>query len=519
MTDLAGKKRPANDADLGLRCLGYWTDNGATYYYHYDTALGYAGTLEKLAEHYRRTGVPIRYLQLDSWWYYKSLTDPNGGPLQSKRPELPEGEWNRYGGLLKYEAHPAVLPDGLAGFAAKVQLPLITHNRWIDLASPYRRDYHISGYAAVDPRWWDDIMGSLRAAGVVGYEQDWLNVIYLHSPELMHTPGVGEAFTDNMARAAREKGLTIQYCMPLPRFYLQASRYDNVTTARASRDRFQRAFWDPFLYTSRLATSVGLWPWTDVFMSTETDNALIAILSAGMYGIGDPIGGEAAINLSRAARADGVLVKPDLPLLPADEMYLAEANGYKPPMVAWTRTDHPAQRTAYLFLYVRGTEAEEASFKPESLGFAGDVMVFNRATGTAWREPASQLFLSELLPGGYAYFEIAPVRPGGLVFFGDQGKFVSNGRQRISDLTARARGVTATVRFAASEKSVTLFGFSRGAPLVRAQRGRIGEVAYHAGNGRYEFAVFPSDETSLEQPGGEKIRQAVVEIESAPAKR
>jgi len=28
-----------------------------------------------------------------------------------KAPKLPAGEWNRYGGLLKYEAHPAVLPD------------------------------------------------------------------------------------------------------------------------------------------------------------------------------------------------------------------------------------------------------------------------------------------------------------------------------------------------------------------------------------------------------------------------
>ena len=45
LTDLAGKKRPANDADVSLKYLGYWTDHGARYYYRFEDALGYAGTL------------------------------------------------------------------------------------------------------------------------------------------------------------------------------------------------------------------------------------------------------------------------------------------------------------------------------------------------------------------------------------------------------------------------------------------------------------------------------------------
>jgi len=43
---LQGAPRPANDGDPGLRYLGYWTDNGAAYYYNCQTNLGYAGTLE-----------------------------------------------------------------------------------------------------------------------------------------------------------------------------------------------------------------------------------------------------------------------------------------------------------------------------------------------------------------------------------------------------------------------------------------------------------------------------------------
>ena len=43
-----------------------------------------------------------------------------------------------------------MLPDGLTGLHRKTSLGLITHNRWIDPASPYHQDYQISGIAAVD---------------------------------------------------------------------------------------------------------------------------------------------------------------------------------------------------------------------------------------------------------------------------------------------------------------------------------------------------------------------------------
>src|SRR5207237_2919465 len=59
LTTLVGARRPANDADVGLRYLGYWTDNGAQYYYDYDRQKGYAGTLEELVRRYRDEGIPI----------------------------------------------------------------------------------------------------------------------------------------------------------------------------------------------------------------------------------------------------------------------------------------------------------------------------------------------------------------------------------------------------------------------------------------------------------------------------
>ena len=122
-------------------------------------------------------------MQLDSWWYYKTLTGPDGKTGKTKNAKLPQGEWNRYGGLLEYRAHPAVFPDGLESFHRELGLPLITHNRWVDPASPYRSKYHISGYAALDPAFWREIVGYIASAGVVTYmNKIRLNEIYEHSP-------------------------------------------------------------------------------------------------------------------------------------------------------------------------------------------------------------------------------------------------------------------------------------------------------------------------------------------------
>lgn len=493
---LSSKTRPANDADIGLRYLGYWTDNEAHYYYNYNTNLGYAGTLEKLTEHYRAEKIPIRYLQLDSWWYYKSFTGPDGKKGHAKNSRLPEGEWNRYGGLMKYEEVPVVLPNGLAGLHKNTELPLITHNRWVDPTSPYHKQYRISGIAAVDQNWWNNIIGCIAAGGVVCYEQDWLNCIYELSPKLQTDPGLGDAFTDGMARAAKADGLSLQYCMALPRFFLQGSRYDNLTTIRTSDDRFKRDRWDHFLFTSQLADATGIWPWTDVFMSSETNNLLISVLSAGMVGTGDEIGKENKGNLLHAARPDGVLVKPDEPLLPLDEVYVAQARGQKMPMVAWTYSGHGSLRNAYVFAYNRKNNESGAGFAPADLGLRGEICVYDDRADKAMFQSADKRVLIPLKGMETAYYQLAPVGKSGIAFFGDREKFVSCGRQRIAALVDRANELDVTVTFAAGEKSVRLFGFARMKPRAVATEGSLENLHCDTETGRFEVTVMPSKAVS-----------------------
>lgn len=521
LTDLQAKDRPPNDADVGLRYLGYWTDNGAAYWYNYDRALGYAGTLETLVQRYRDEGIPLRYLQLDSWWYSKSLTGPGGEVLTPKNRGLPTEEWNRYGGLLNYAAHPGVFPDGLAAFQRKVGLPLITHNRWIDPDSPYHRRYEISGVAAVDPKFWREIMAYAASANVVTYEQDWLSVIYRRSPALGTTLAAGDAFTDGMARAAQEKAMSIQYCMALPRLFLQGSRYGNLTTIRTSGDAFTRSKWDTFLYTSRLARALGIWPWADVFMSTDADAVLIATLSAGMVGNGDEIGAENKENLLRAVRSDGAIIKPDTSLLPIDAMYradasamlTADASGSLPPMIAAAHTDHGTLRTAYVVAYSRGSAQAKAAFTPAQVGMQHDAYLYDARDRTAHRLAPSESFEFDLAPNATAYFVLASVSSAGVALFGDAAKFVPDGRRRIAAIAEQGKRLTVTVRFAAEETAVRLFGYSPRRPEISAQSGSASELSFDAATGRFEVSVSPSRGRSIERPGGDPVRQAIVAIQ------
>src|ERR1700759_2758641 len=130
---------------------------------------------------------------------------------------------------------------------------------------------------------------------------------------------------------------------------MNGCRYENLTPTRTCTDPFNTNRWNDFLYGSRFARSLGIWPWTDVYMSGETDNILISTLSAGPVGIGHAIGAENTNNIFRAVRADGVIVKPDAPLVPDDATYIADAQKKPAPLVAKTFTDHNGIKTEYFF--------------------------------------------------------------------------------------------------------------------------------------------------------------------------
>jgi hypothetical protein len=471
LTALSGKTRVASDSTPYLERLGYWTDNGAYYYYQYDTSIGYPATLAGVSAYFTSIGVPLAYMQLDSWWYPK-------GPAQS---------WSdKADGQYTYTADTTVLPQGLSSLQQSLGLPLVTHARWIDPSSPYRTQYAMSNDVSIDPSYWSTVAGYIADAGVAVYEQDWLNQNALPATTNLTDQA---AFMDGMASAMADKGIDMQYCMPLPRHYLQGSKYPNLTTTRVSVDRFSSPRYVDFLYVSLLTSSLGAWPWSDTFNSTEIDNLLLSTLSAGMVGVGDESGTASAANLLQAVRPDGVIVKPDVPIVPIDQTFLDQASGVDAPVVAATYTDFGALRASYVYAFSVGT-SESASFTPAALGYSGQVFVFDYFVGSGSVIGASSTYTQDLT-GGSAYYVVAPVGPSGIAFLGDAGKFVSLGKKRIASL-ADDGTLSVSVAFASGETSVTLHGYALSQPTATAGVGGVGEVAWDAATATFTIAVTPA---------------------------
>ena len=467
------RKLPPNDEGAVLKYYGYWTDNGADYYYNYDTTLGYSQTLLALRKKYKEEGIPVGYMQLDSWWYEKSIYDPNGKPeAEHKNRELPFGKWNRYGGLMSYTADTFLFPDGLPAFYKKLELPLVTHNRWIDPRSPYHEKYKISGYAAVDPKFWAHIINYIKNAGVVCYEQDWLNYIYDKSPEMAVNLNIGNEFTDGMANACKKEGLAMQYCMAMPRYFLQGLKYNNLTTIRTSNDRFEPNKWKDFLYTSQLAYECGIYPWCDVFKSGEKGNMILSVLSAGPVGTGDAMGKEDKTNIMKACRNDGVLVKPDVPVLPVDEDYINDSEGSNIPMLGYTYTKHGSIITGYVFAFTNDSSGSRSvNFNPSKLGIKGKTVVYDPLTEELKVVNSGSGFSSLLNNNLYTYYIIAPVISSGIAFLGDAGKIVSTGKKRIHNVEDNNGTLKVIVLFAKGEASVKLEGYSE--KSVTSDKGKI----------------------------------------------
>lgn len=466
-----GKSPVANDRDVVLNKFGYWTDHFATYYYQYDKKLGYLGTLLAVRDKYEKLGVPIKYMQLDSWWYPKgSGFSPDGTPVN---------------GEMVYRADKTIFPDGLKGFEKQMGLPFVVHARWVAPNSPYRHEFGMSRNVVLSPKFWNDTARYLKDGGVTVYEQDWLDknarpAVNLTDPQ---------EFLGNMAKAMAREGITIQYCMPLPGYYMASTRYQNVETIRVSDDGFTRARWDYFLYDSALAHAVGLWPWSDVFMSRQEPELILDTLSAGPVGVGDGLDDIDAANLKATMRADSVLLKPDVPVRPVDAMYAADAAGPGAPMVATTHSGDEVE----VFAYPRMKSADadgQVTVRLSELGIVGPAYVWDWVRKTGEEVPKGGAFDMKFADG-WAYDVAAPVGKDGVAVLGDTSKYVPLAAKRFASVT-QGRTVRMTLAFAKGEDAVTVTGYAAKKPVVRAVRGSVGAVEYDGATGVFKVVVSPT---------------------------
>lgn len=470
LMSLMGKSRSANDAVPLLGRLSYWTDAGSAYYYHFGDETQYVPTLLQVPADFNNSLTPIGSVELDSWYY------PKGMPASWK---------NNGSGMNTFRADAGIFPNGLGAFQQALGLPLATHARWIDVNSPLRNQYKMSGNVSIDPQYWKDFAEYLSSSGVQIFEQDWLSGPAVTDFNLTDP----DAFLDNMASAMRGVGIKIVYCMPLWSHIMQSTKYDNVIAARVSNDAFSRNRWDELIFNSRITSAVGLWPFADAFTSKNLKDVLVATLTAGPIGSGDALGSTIPENLSRAVRRDGVIIKPDVPLSATDSTYVALANDQASPVVAYTYTDHGAGRTAYLLAYGRIQDAQNAiSVSPESLGVTGPAYVFDYFHKTGILLQPGQSYDASVDYHG-SYFLIAPAGPSGIAFLGDGSKFISCGKKRIEQISDNG-ALRVVVRFATGENRIAVHMYAPAQPVASAETGSV-DAVIAAKNGTYRVVVAP----------------------------
>ncbi|MEO1064791.1 MAG: hypothetical protein AAFZ07_25530 [Actinomycetota bacterium] len=342
-------RRRSRDSDPVTSHLSYWTDNGAAYWYRTEAGRDVPSTLADKVEELRHLEVPIRAVELDSWFY----------PHEVLRPVAEVGypEDVPPTGMATWDARPDVLPDGLDDLAARLgRPPLVLHARHVSPRSPYveEGDWWIDRLAAqpVDPsffrRWFDDA----ARWGATCVEQDWMLLHWLGVRQLRERPGRAMAWQRALDEAAAATGISLLWCMATPGDLLATVELDHVVAVRTCDDyRFAddpAVLWHWYLTVNRLAVALELRTFKDCFFSapsgaTEIDGdphpeveALLSAFSGGPAGIGDRLARTARDLVMRLCDDDGRLLGPDRPLALADQSLFRDRAD--PSALCWATT-------------------------------------------------------------------------------------------------------------------------------------------------------------------------------------
>jgi len=485
----SGKKKIGKNDTFFLKYLGYWTDNGAYYYYRTEPGKNYERTLLELGDYIKRERIPVRHIQLDSWWYYKSKID---------------------NGVMLWEPIKEMFPNGLVEFQKKLKIPLTFHNRYFAIDTPYKdrmpfvgnkdavvgkkkegesRGSGPSGSDGIQPTTRDvfDIWAeSDKSWGGVMYEQDWLGTQITRVDALRSDPKLAADWMKNMNDAMAAKGLDIQYCMPTVLFYFESTRHKVVTNIRSSNDyyvRFQgrsvNMWWEHY-FASPLIAAVGAYPYKDVFITNPPDKtfdnplkartyltsgdpnnkydesahlfepynrqeALLSILSAGPVGIGDRIGDINKPIVMLMTDEDGSLVKPDHPLVPVERMFFRNPMTEKETLIGYTQSV-VSGRTWY---YVLGIHVNELlvnnklkfELTNEDLPLNGDYVLYDFYSGKVLKVGKEFSLKRGLRQTEFVYAVLAPIDEYGRALIGDAGKFVMGSSARIKTISSSSKGM------------------------------------------------------------------------------
>ena len=319
--------------DFSINYLGYYTDNGACYYYYTGDYANYEEALIAVKKDADNKGIPYRYLQIDSWWYFKGNSD----------------------GVKNWTAMPSVFPRGIEYVSNITGWPIVAHNRFFSTDTDYAKQNGGKFNFIIDEKgnialpdditFWQYLLSTSRTHwNLWTYEQDWLLTESGRLQELQIDLNLGQTWLGQMGEAAKEQGLTIQYCMAWPRHVMQSVMIPVVTQTRASGDYHPGNTQWRIGDSSILLHALGIAPFKDNFHTTSNQEkckfnsepypeleTYVAVLSNGPVGPSDTVGGANKDLIMATCMSDGLLLKPTRPAMSLDSTFLYRAFGNSGP--------------------------------------------------------------------------------------------------------------------------------------------------------------------------------------------
>ena len=477
LLDTAGTVRPGRWPDAVGSRPSYWTDNGAAYWYKTEPGHDVAGSIVAAVDDLRAKGIPIGAVQLDSWFY----------PHTELRP-LDTEEWVvPPSALMTWDVRPDVLPDGIVALRERLHdLPLVAHIRHLSAHAPIASEtptWTDGEYAAPStPEAYERWLDQCVAWGVETFEHDWLVEVFFGVRAMRSEPGRATRWQEGIDTAARDRGVTLQWCMGTPADFAQTTNLTQVTSVRTSGDHGYIAtagqLWAWFCTTNALARSLDLMPFKDVFRADPEvagpngePEALLSALSTGPVGLGDRVGRMDPALALRTCRADGLLVKPHSAIAATDESLLSGPAFSSSLLVAECASEHPAGHWTYVVAMhanpgdepISGEIRLEPLTRRERTAGVGAGPARSSAAGVVawdWRNgAATRLAPDAAVPvtlgrEGWVFYVLAPVLFSGLAVIGDVTKFVTAGDARI-EVSETSTGVRVVVKGAGERVTVT----------------------------------------------------------------
>ena len=458
----SGKAPPSKYADDTIKYPTYWDDYGAYYCQHRFVEEGYNSYEEillALEQEARENGLNIgayQVLDLDQLRYLEGLFEP--------RDDL--------------------FPHGMAWLREKLGKPIHAYVAWLPGPSPYRQYYpffegqswgwvplNSMGEVFYSEDYWRYTAEKLVAWGCICLQHDFLSV-YEGEPGMMSGIDNMDRFFKNMAKALHEQGLSMQYCMALPRNVMESAENPTIISLQGTWDHHAHSTalnpcsdeadnycWKHLLFTNAFYGAVGLWPCRDNIQTVADPNAyedvLLANLTGGSVQLGHRIG-ECDFDLLRKTfrEGDGLLLKPDGPITPLDRCYReGGAVGYAHTTLSG--------RTWYYVLSLPSA-GYLAGFSPADLRARGSFAVYDyKACSVAIKESTTPIDLAR--EAKHEYFVLAPVLENGMAVIGDVSKFVTMADMRIASVDADEDGVRVGVT-SSEAKSPIIAGYSEERP-------------------------------------------------------